>query len=173
MKVNSILLAISLLVNVSLSVAQIPTTLTYQGVLADTLGNPKPDGAYSFTFRLFESASGGTSIWSETKSLSVRSGLFFTALGDQTPLGTVQFDRPYWLSLQVGGDPELSPRVPLTSAGYSMNALRADTARYALSAPQQTFVDSARIAGTIPDNTVTSAKIQDGTVASADLPTTQ
>jgi hypothetical protein len=34
---------------------QIPRTLSYQGVLTDSAGAPKPDGEYSFTFRLYES----------------------------------------------------------------------------------------------------------------------
>ncbi|MDP2207515.1 MAG: tail fiber domain-containing protein, partial [Bacteroidota bacterium] len=54
-----------------------------------------------------------------------------------------------------------------------------DTATYARVAPQSGFVDSARIAGMVPDNSitnskltegsVTSAKILDGTIASADV----
>ncbi|MFZ0454053.1 MAG: hypothetical protein WAM24_09880, partial [Ignavibacteriaceae bacterium] len=65
--------------------AQIPRTISYQGVLTDTTGNPKPDGNYSFTFSLYESSKGGNIIWSETKTLIVTKGLFSTLLGDQTP----------------------------------------------------------------------------------------
>ena len=38
---------------VSSAFAQIPHTISYQGVLTDTAGNPKPDGNYSFTFNLY------------------------------------------------------------------------------------------------------------------------
>jgi hypothetical protein len=110
--------------------AQIPRTLSYQGVLTDNAGKPRPDGSYSFTFRLYTSPTGGTAIWSESKSLSVKNGLFSTALGDKTPFSAaVKFDRQYWLSIQVGNEPELSPRMALTSVGYSFSSLRADTAR--------------------------------------------
>jgi hypothetical protein len=110
--------------------AQIPRTLSYQGVLTDNAGKPRPDGSYSFTFRFYTSLTGGTAIWSESKSLSVKSGLFSTVLGEQTPFGAaVKFDQQYWLGIQVGSDPELSPRIPLTSVGYSFSSLRADTAR--------------------------------------------
>ncbi len=34
--------------------SQIPHTISYQGVLTDSSGNPKPDGSYSFTFSLYE-----------------------------------------------------------------------------------------------------------------------
>lgn len=113
-----------------ISQAQIPRTLSYQGVLTDNTGKPRPDGNHVFTFRLYDSASGGAAIWSEQKTLPSKGGLFSTALGDQTPFGaTVKFDRPYWLGIQVGNEPELAPRIPLTSVGYSMSSLRADTAR--------------------------------------------
>jgi hypothetical protein len=109
--------------------AQIPRTLSYQGVLTDNVGKPRLDGSYSFTFRFYISPTGGTAIWSESKSLSVKNGLFSTVLGEQTPFGTaVKFDTQYWLGIQVGNEPELSPRIALTSVGYSFSSLRADTA---------------------------------------------
>jgi hypothetical protein len=112
------------------AVAQIPRTLSYQGVLTDNAGNQRPDGSYSFTFRFYTSLTGGTAIWSESKSLPVKSGLFATVLGEQTPFGAaVKFDQQYWLGIQVGNEPELSPRIALTSVGYSFSSLRADTAR--------------------------------------------
>jgi len=40
----------------------------------------------------------------------------------------VKFDKQYWLGIQVGTEPELSPRIALTSVGYSFSSLRADTA---------------------------------------------
>jgi hypothetical protein len=40
-----------------------------------------------------------------------------------------------YLGIRVGTEAELSPRIPLTSIAYSMNALRADTARVAIGAP--------------------------------------
>lgn len=108
------------------SEAQIPRTLSYQGVLSDTSGVPKPDGFYTLTFRLYETSTGGSAIWTEIKTLQTKRGLFYTILADQTPFGSsVRFDKPYWLSIQVGIEPELSPRIPLTSVGYSF---RADTA---------------------------------------------
>jgi hypothetical protein len=51
-------------------------------------------------------------------------------LGEQTPFGAaVKFDKQYWLGIQVQSEPnELSPRIALTSVGYSFSSLRADTA---------------------------------------------
>ena len=112
-----------------LSQAQIPRTLSYQGVLTDNASKPRPDGNYTFTFRFYTAPTSGTAIWSESKSLPVKSGLFSTVLGEQTPFGAaVKFDKQYWLGIQVGNEPELSPRMALTSVGYSFSSLRADTA---------------------------------------------
>ena len=104
-------------------IAQVPRTISYQGVLTDNSGNPKPDGDYMITFNLYDAETGGNSIWTETKTLSLSKGLFSTSLGNQTPFGIdVKFDKPYWLGITVGNEPELTPRIALTSVGYSLTA---------------------------------------------------
>jgi hypothetical protein len=109
--------------------AQIPRTISYQGVLADAAGNIKPDDDYAFIFRLYETSNGGNAIWTETKTLAVKRGLFSTALGDQTMFGAnVKFDKPYWLSIQVGNEAELPQRIALSSSAYSLNSLKAEVA---------------------------------------------
>jgi hypothetical protein len=116
-----------------LSVAQIPRILSYQGILADSLGNPKADGTYTITFRFYTALSGGTVLWTEQKTLPVKRGLFHTNLGDQVVFGSsLTFSQPYWLSIQVASEPELAPRILMTSTGYSLASIRSDTARYAL-----------------------------------------
>ena len=131
--------------------AQIPRTISYQGVLADAQGNPKADASYTFTFRVYDSPTGGTALWAESKPLLTKRGLFSTVLGNQTSFGpAVQFDKPYWLGIQVGTDPELTPRIAFTSVGYSLNSERADTALYV-------------------KNAITSAKILDGTIQRVDV----
>lgn len=109
-----------LLISVSSSVlAQIPKTMSYQGVLADTGGSAVADGNYSLTFRIYDAASGGTEIWVETQTIPVVDGIFNAILGSATPLN-LAFDRPYWLGVSVDGGTELSPRIELTSAPYSL-----------------------------------------------------
>jgi hypothetical protein len=103
--------------------AQIPRTISYQGILTDASGNVKPDGDYSITFSFYESESGGDAIWTETKTLSTSKGLFSNSLGSQTPFGAeLKFDKPYWLGIKVGDEAELSPRIALTSSGYSLSS---------------------------------------------------
>ncbi len=134
--------------------AQIPRNISYQGVLTDDAGVPRPNGRYFFSFKLYDVSSGGAAIWTQAESLQVDRGLFITTFGT-TPFGpTVLFDRQYWLGIQVGVTAELAPRVRLSAVGYSINSIGADT---------------ARIAGTIPNNSVTSAKIADGTIQFADV----
>ena len=121
----------------SLLHAQIPRIISYQGVLTDTAGHPKPDGTYGFTFSLYAAANGGLPLWSESKSLSIRSGLFATLLGDHVAFSdSVRFDKPYWLGVQVGND-ILSPRLQFNAVGYSLNsahAFRSDTSNYSAGA---------------------------------------
>jgi hypothetical protein len=141
---------------VSVVNAQIPRTLSYQGVLTDSSANPKPDGVYTFTFRLYDTSSGGNAIWTEIKDVNVERGLFSTILGDKVSFEpNIKFDKQYWLGIKPGAEQELPQRVPLSSVGYSLNSLKADNALYA---------DSARSTGTIPDNIITGSKIADGTI---------
>jgi hypothetical protein len=135
MKSFSILLTAILICLLGLGTlnAQIPRTLSYQGVLADNIGKPRPDGNHTFKFCLYGSNSDGSPMWCEEKTLPVKNGLFFTTLGDKTPFGAaVKFDQQYWLGIQVGNEPELAPRIALTSVGYSLSSLRADTAKIAM-----------------------------------------
>lgn len=89
-----------------------PTLISYQGRLTDpSTGDPKPDGNYSMTFRLFSTQSGGSSIWSETQMVSVSGGLFNVLLGSVNPLSASDFSGPdRWLEVQVEADPAMIPR---------------------------------------------------------------
>ena len=113
----TLLTCAALLLSVSVSApAQIPETMSYQGVLTDGAGTPVSDGNYSLTFKIYTAASGGTEIWTEAQSVLVSGGIFSVILGAVNPL-TVPFDAPYWLSLSVNGGPEYTPRTELTSTG--------------------------------------------------------
>ena len=154
----------------ALAIAQVPRVISYQGVLTDTLGAPKANGMYDFTFRFYKSGSGGAAIWSETKSLPVEGGLFSTMLGDQTSFpDSVTFKEPYWLSVQVGTD-ELAPRIRLGAVGYAIRAINADTAKFVSTAASVARPISPGISSSeLADDAVTSAKIADRTIVTADV----
>ena len=55
--------------------AAVPTLINYQGYLTDSGGNPVADGDYSITFSLYTVASGGSSEWTETQTVTVAGGV--------------------------------------------------------------------------------------------------
>jgi len=113
--------------------AQIPQTISFQGVLTDSLDMLKPDGVYLLTFRLYTAPTGGAPIWSEQNSVNVTKGLFTHNLGSiDSFFPSLTFDIPYWLTIEVSGESELTPRIILSSSPYSFSALRADTATVSL-----------------------------------------
>jgi len=101
--------------------AEIPQTMSYQGVLEDQAGQPVPDGNYQVTFKIYTVPSGGTALWSEAQTVAVADGIFSTLLGGSQPL-SLGFDVPYWLGVRLGSDPEFTPRVALAAAPYALRA---------------------------------------------------
>ena len=104
------------------SFSEIPKTMSYQGILTDTAGKPLTDGNYSVTFNLYDSQNGLTHLWNEFHQVvELKNGFFGVILGSINPL-ELDFDRQYWLGVKIGTDPELTPRIKLTSAPYSLNS---------------------------------------------------
>ncbi len=101
--------------------AAVPKLLTYQGILKNGSGSYLT-GTYSMTFRVYSAATGGSVLWTETQSsVSTSSGKFIVQLGSVTALN-LDFNSDYWLSMQVGADPEMSSRTRLTSSGYDIRS---------------------------------------------------
>ena len=118
MKSNLLVVVLAAIVAASAG-AEIPATMTYQGVITDAGGDPIADGDYAITFRLYDAASGGSLLWEENQSVTVSGGVFDAQLGSSTPL-SLAFDAPYWLAISVEGGPEMTPRTPLTATAYSL-----------------------------------------------------
>jgi len=125
-------------------------TIAYQGRLADAAGAPLT-GTYNMIFRLYAVATGGTPLWSEqwtgSNGVRVSDGLFNVMLGSLSQLPVSQFTnyQSLFLGITVGTDDEMAPRVQLGSVPFAVQAL------------------------TVPDGSVTSAKIADGAVTQVKL----
>jgi hypothetical protein len=168
--------------------AQIPRTLSYQGVLTDAAGQLVPDGNYNLTFRLYDPPESGTAIWTEAQLVPVVRGVFNVILGSVVTI-TAPFDKPCALGVAVGAGAEMTPRVQLTASAFAFRAAVADSARnaatvrgYSVSlvpAPNAIlpldatgkFPSSAipSVPAAIPDGAVTTTKLADGAITGAKL----
>lgn len=112
--------------------AAINGQINFQGKLTNPDGTNVTDGNYSILFTLYEGGTelgGGTSVWDETQTVAVDDGIFRVALGsvDTTLPTAVNFGNDtIYLSLKVGADPEMSPRIRFTASPYAFNASRLD-----------------------------------------------
>ena len=137
--------------------AQVPKTLSYQGILTDSNGNVVADGNYDLIFSIYDDSTGVSADWTEThNNLAVTNGLFGVVLGVTTTLD-LDFSEQYWLGIKVGTDPEIPERIRLTSSAYTFRAIVADSAL--------TVIDDAITTDKISDDAVTGVKIPDGHVA--------
>jgi len=119
------------------------TSFTYQGKLTDS--GVSPNAQYDFTFRLFDSASGGAQVGSDivTSGVQVTAGIFTVNLD----FGTSFPGANRWLEINIkpagspGGYQQLLPRQALTSTPYairSANSTLADVATLANTATNST-----------------------------------
>ncbi len=119
----ALVLLLCLLPAIALAVPQI---MSYQGKLNDNNGVPV-DGSVDITFTIYDAASGGNALWTETwegdNSVTVRRGIFSIELGSITPLVTTIFGKDnLYLGIKVGDDSEMIPRQRFTSGAYAFRA---------------------------------------------------
>ena len=114
--------------------SSIPGTLNYQGRLTDNTPQQAPvTASLPMQFDLYDAATVGSSLWSETATVSVSGGIFSVALGSVSPIPPYIFangtDR--WLQVIVNpgaAQQILAPRQKLTATGYANQAQRAAVA---------------------------------------------
>jgi len=125
-------------------------TVAYQGRLADSSGNPLTQ-TLNMSFRLYSASTGGAPLWTEqwtgSNGVKVSDGLFNVMLGSLTPIAQslITGNSNLFLGITVGTDDEMTPRVQLGSVPFAVQAL------------------------TVPDGSVTTAKIADGAITKAKL----
>lgn len=96
---------------------------SYQGELRNAAGNPITNFSLPMTFRLFATATGGSTCWVESQNVNVQNGHFSVVLGQVSAIPFNCATADAYLELVVGGE-TLSPRELLTSVA---SAVRADT----------------------------------------------
>jgi hypothetical protein len=106
-------------------------TLNFQARLQTSAGNVVPDGAYSIEFRLYETASGGTAVWTETQAnVQARNGYLSVYLGSVSPFpSNIDWSEQHWLTMNVNSDGEMNPRIRLTAVPYAFRAAQANALR--------------------------------------------
>lgn len=123
---------VTLILAFSLSItclAQIPRTISFQGVLTDAQGNLVPDGNHTLTLKLYDNIASPTAIFTEAQTVPVVKGVFNIIIGSVTALpASIAFDRAYFLGVSVNGGTELLPRSALTAVPYALRAERANVA---------------------------------------------
>jgi len=101
---------------------QIPQLINYQGILVDPItGDPVADASYEMVFSIYDVASGGSAIWTETKNVQTQNGLYSVLLGSTTPLtATILSGTEKYLGIKVGTDTEMTPRKRIVSVAYAI-----------------------------------------------------
>ena len=151
------LIGLSLLLASSAAVAQAPTPvnpppslINFQGRLAKPDGTPVSDATnYTVTLSLWDAATAGSMRWTQTfTNVTVRNGVFATLLNLSSGFtGTNTLDSTLnnntYLQIQVGGAAPLTPRQQLVSTAYALKA------------------------ATVPDGSITTAKLSPGVLSAA------
>jgi hypothetical protein len=108
-------------------VASVASTLAFQGLLTDSLGVPI-EGSVSLALAIYDVASGGVALWSETQAgVVVIHGIFHLSLGSVSAFPSNLFSAtPRYLAIRVNGGAELAPRTPLQSSPYALQARNSD-----------------------------------------------
>ena len=119
-----------------------PEAMTYQGFLVDANGNPLAPSSpanYPVIFRIFQTPSGGTSLWSEQQIVTVDKGNFSVILSEgsavgaepkpliSTVLSTNGADRYIQISVTIGTTTsDMLPRLRLLPSPYAFLATSAN-----------------------------------------------
>ncbi len=106
--------------------AAVPTALSYQGFLTDSVGNPVT-GTWTVTFGLFADPNGGAPLFEESLDVTTDKGLFSVYLGTpDNPLPLASFESgTLFLELTVetdDGPVSLTPRQQVVSDPFALYA---------------------------------------------------
>jgi len=144
---------VSVLLSAAVSEAQVPRLLGYQGRLLRADGSAAT-GTASVAFSVWDAATAGSQLWSESQTLGLSDGYYATFLGIVTPPADSLFaGGSRWLEVRVGSE-TLAPRQQIGAVPWAMSSQTAQSVSggsasvTSLQVGGQTVVDSAgRLAG--------------------------
>lgn len=106
-----------------------PRQFSYQAEIRSSSGTLIADGEYQVTVRIYESAFGGTALYSEAHNVSTERGIINIHIGSAVALpSSLPLERELYLGLTIGTDAELQPRTKILSVPTAMYAARAGEA---------------------------------------------
>lgn len=122
-------LAILALLCATASAGDVPGTLSFTARLVDDKSAAPVTGTHSVVFALFDADVAGTSVWTETKQITLEDdGLVFVELGESTTLDSHVFDgSDRYLEITVDGK-TMEPRIALDSVPYAVRSTAAANA---------------------------------------------
>ena len=133
----------------------VPAQMNFQGRLAKPDGTPVADGSYNVTFSLYNAATGGTLLWQRSiPGLPARNGVIAARLNfagnfqNGATLSSAFNGALVYLDISLNGGASLTPRQQFVSNAYAF---------------------AANTAFTVPDGSVTGAKIAGGTITADKL----
>lgn len=110
------------------ALAGVPHLVNYQGTITDADG--PVDGPHDLTFSIYPDSTGGSAFWTEVHTgVNIQYGLFNVILGRYNDIPPDLLDNDeLWIAVKIDGDPEIAPRMRITSVAWAMRAAVADTA---------------------------------------------
>ncbi|MDX9754344.1 MAG: tail fiber domain-containing protein [bacterium] len=99
--------------------ADVPLLINYRGYVADKPGTQN----FQIQFNIYNQASGGFALWTETQPVDLFDGNFAVQLGSVTPLPIDLFvGDALFIGIQIVGEAELVPRQQIVSVPYAFQA---------------------------------------------------
>lgn len=118
--VTLLLVAFTALVLSACAVPELEPRFSHQGRLQDENGVAVPDGNYTFDYRLYHTASGGTAVHTQSQSVAVTNGLFNTNVGLNQDIDPDVFAQPVYMEMSINGE-VLSPRQLLQGSPFAFS----------------------------------------------------
>jgi hypothetical protein len=146
---------------------EVPQQISFQGYLTDDLGNPVDGNDYVMVFSIYSVLDGGSPMWWEEQTVEVTDGVFNIQIGQDpagNPFPNDLFDGQRWLGVTVGGDDEMSPRQPLTSVPFAIQA----GGTFAGAITENMLADDAVTETKVAAGAITADKIAGGTGSGVD-----